>query len=325
MKAARLIPLSPLVFLAAAAVFGGVPADSLTFIGHASVKIRTAEGKTVFIDPFAGSAADYADSADVLLVTHQHGDHNAVGLVKKKAGCLTVSNVQAIQNGAYQSFTAGAIRIDAVPAYNSNHPKSAGVGYLVEFNGIRVYHAGDTGKITEMADLTARDITYALLPIDGIYNMSPEAATEAADLIRPRHAIPIHTSPPPDTVNMAMVARFTPANKRVLRNGETIALEAGSTGVGGTPARAERFSLLGNFPNPFNPATTVVFSVPEKGFTTLKVYDPSGRQTAVLMERELDQGEYRVPFDGAGLVSGIFLCRLQQGDYSETGRMLLVK
>jgi L-ascorbate metabolism protein UlaG (beta-lactamase superfamily) len=325
MKAIRIAPLLIPALVFSAAVFADEPADSLTFIGHASVKIVTAAGKTIYIDPFAGTVADYADSADVLLVTHLHGDHNAVNLVKKKAGCLTVSTAQAIQAGVYQSFTAGNIRVDAVPAYNSNHSKNASVGYVIEFNGIRIYHAGDTGKITEMADLAARDITYAMLPIDGIYNMTPEAAVEAVNLIRPRFAIPIHSMPPPDTGNAATIARFTPPNRLVLRNGETIGLEAGSSGVGGAPARPVRYSLLRNYPNPFNPGTTVVFSVPESGHTTVEVFDLAGRRAAVLVDADLPEGEYGVPFNCGEMTGGIYLARLRQGAVQAATRMILVK
>ncbi len=315
----------PAVFLFSAAVFADGPADSLTFIGHSSVKIVTAAGKTIYIDPFAGTSADYADSADVLLVTHLHGDHNAVNLVKKKTGCLTVSSAQAIKDGAYQSFEAGDIRVDAVPAYNANHSKTACVGYVVEFNGIRIYHAGDTGKITEMADLAARDITVAMLPIDGIYNMTPEAAVEAVDLIRPRVAIPIHSMPPPDTGNVATLARFTAPNRLVLRNGETIALEAGSSGVGDAPACPVRYSLLRNYPNPFNPGTTVVFSVPQSGRACVEVFDMMGRRAAVLVDADLAGGEYCIPFNGECLAGGVYLARLRQGAVQATTRMILMK
>jgi L-ascorbate metabolism protein UlaG (beta-lactamase superfamily) len=325
MKAIRIALLLIPVLVFSAAVFADGPADSLTFIGHSSVKIATAGGKTIYIDPFAGTSADYADSADILLVTHLHGDHNAVNLVKKRAGCLTVSSVQAIQAGAYQSFTAGDIRVDAVPAYNANHSKNACVGYVVEFNGIRIYHAGDTGKITEMADLAARDITYAMLPIDGIYNMTPEAAVEAVDLIRPRVAIPIHSMPPPDTGNAAAIARFTAPNRIVLRNGETIGLEAGSSGVGGAPSRPVRYSLLRNYPNPFNPGTTVVFAVTQSGHAFVDVVDLAGRRVAVLVDADLPGGEYRVPFNGERMAGGIYLARLRQGAVQSAVRMMLVK
>lgn len=324
-----LLLIPALVFGAAVSAKAAGPTDSLTFIGHASVKIVTAAGQTVYIDPFAGTAADYADSADVLLVTHTHGDHNAVNLVKRKAGCLTVSNAQAIQAGVYQSFTAGGIRVDAVPAYNSNHSRTACVGYVVEFNGIRIYHAGDTGKITEMADLAARDITYAFLPIDGIYNMTPEAAVEAVELIRPGYAIPIHSMPPPDTGNTATLARFTAPNRLVLRNGETIALESGSSGVGGSApdaaGRPARFALLRNHPNPFNPGTTVSFSLPVSGRALVEVFDVTGRRVAALVDADLAEGEYRVPFDGERLAGGMYVARLRQGAVHAAARMILVK
>ncbi len=329
MKAIRIVLPFILAFVFSTAVLATGSADSLTFIGHASVKIVTAAGETIYIDPFAGTPADYADSADVLLVTHTHGDHNAVNLVRKKAGCLTVSNVQAIQAGVYQSFTAGDIRVDAVPAYNSNHSKAACVGYIVEFNGIRVYHAGDTGKITEMADLAARDITYAFLPIDGIYNMTPEAAVEAVGLIRPRYAIPIHSMPPPDSGNTATIARFTAANRLVLGNGETIALEAGSSGVGAADpdasVRPSRCALLRNHPNPFNPRTTVVFSVPVSGHVSVEVFDVTGRRASVLVDAYLAGGEYRVPYDGERLAGGMYVARLRQGAVYAAARMILAK
>jgi L-ascorbate metabolism protein UlaG (beta-lactamase superfamily) len=298
-------------------------ADSLKYLGHASVKIKTAEGKIIYIDPFAGT--DYADSADVILVTHQHSDHNAVNLVKKKAGCTMISNAEAIKNNAYQNFVVGNIKVSAVAAYNSHHPKNACVGYVVEFSGIRLYHAGDTGKITEMAELASRDIVYALLPMDGMYTMTPEEATQAATMIQAKHDIPIHTMPPPDTYSNAIVARFTSVNKMVVKPGETIPLNAGSTGVLRNRANPSRFSLKQNYPNPFNPSTTIEFSIPVKGFSSLKVYDPMGREVASLIEQELEQGEYRARFDASGIGSGVYFYRLRHRNDMQIGRMLFVK
>jgi L-ascorbate metabolism protein UlaG (beta-lactamase superfamily) len=92
------------------------------------------------------------------------------------------------------------IDVEAVPAYNLNkfrspgipfHPREAGhVGFVVTVGGKRIYHAGDTDHIPEMADL--REIDLALLPVSGIYVMTVEEAVQAAKTIQPGVAIPMH-------------------------------------------------------------------------------------------------------------------------------------
>jgi hypothetical protein len=297
--------------------------DSLKVLGHASVKIKTAEGKIIYIDPYA--AGDYADSADVLLVTHAHGDHNQQSLVKKKATCTVITYSDANQSGVYKSFTIGNITIDAVAAYNTNHAKNACVGYVLEFNGIRLYHAGDTGKIDEMADLAARDLTYALLPMDGIYTMSPEEATQAAAMIDAKYYVPIHTMGTPDTYSDAIVARFTVTNKIIVKNGQSIALENTASSVADIPASPTSFSLEQNYPNPFNPSTTIKYQLPESGEVTLAVYDLLGRQVAVLVSEKLAAGRYSREWNPSNIPSGVYFCRLNAGSFSQTRKIILMK
>ncbi|OGU31330.1 MAG: hypothetical protein A2057_04920 [Ignavibacteria bacterium GWA2_35_9] len=136
-------------------VINGV-SDSLHFIGHASFEIKTSDGKIIYIDPFQGTSADYTDSADIILVTHGHGDHNKENLVTKKSTCTVITHVQSNINGVYQSFDIGNIKIYSVAAYNQNHIKNQCVGYIIEFNGIKLYHTGDTGVIPEIEILKKR-------------------------------------------------------------------------------------------------------------------------------------------------------------------------
>lgn len=297
--------------------------DSLYYIGHASIKIKTAQGKIIYIDPF--QPGDYSDSADVVLVTHQHNDHNRVNLVRQKPSTTVISNVQAIQNGAYQSFTIGDIKIDAVAAYNANHQKSACVGYVVEMNGVKLYHAGDTGVISEMADLAAREITYALLPIDGVFTISPEQATQAAAMINASYNVPMHTMPTPDTFNEANVARFTPPNKIVVRPGETIALTAAPTSVDDSPEQMSGFALNANYPNPFNPTTRISYSIPKEMKVVLKVYDVLGRERAELVNDRRSAGKHEVTFDARHLSSGIYFYTMQAGSFTETEKCILMR
>lgn len=308
-----------------AASFSGYSAgaDSLKYMGHATFKIKTADGKVIYIDPYGKN--DYSDSADVVLITHSHDDHNQPGWVKKKPTCTIITWTQALVNGVYKSFTIGNIKIDAVPAYNSNHPKNSCVGYVIEFNGIKVYHAGDTGNITEMADLAKREITYALLPMDAIYTMTPEQATAAANTIKAKYSIPMHTMPPPDTYSSAIVARFTPANKLIVRPNETIALSSEPTSVGEIEQAPEKFQLMQNFPNPFNNETRISFLLPEVSHVSLRIFDLLGNEVSTLLNQEMIEGLHTVAFNPGSLCSGTYFYTLQAGSFRDSKKIVLLK
>ncbi|MBK8982047.1 MAG: T9SS type A sorting domain-containing protein [Ignavibacteria bacterium] len=85
------------------------------------------------------------------------------------------------------------------------------------------------------------------------------------------------------------------------------------------------FNLYQNFPNPFNPATSIKFDIAKKGKVSLVVFDILGRELSTLINESLNPGTYQVSFDGSGLSSGIYFCRLQSGDYSTTTKMNLIK
>lgn len=87
----------------------------------------------------------------------------------------------------------------------------------------------------------------------------------------------------------------------------------------------EYFSLVQNFPNPFNPVTNIKFSVPQTGVVKLTVFDAAGRETAVLFNGELQAGTYNYDFDASQLACGIYFYRLEANDFSQTKKMVLVK
>lgn len=304
-------------------------ADSLTNIGHASMKIKTADGKVIYIDPF--QPGDYSDSADIILVTHGHSDHNQTNLVTKKSTCTTITYVQSNIGGVYQGFNIDGIKIYSVPAYNANHNINQCVGYVIEFNGIKLYHAGDTGNIPEMANLADSNITYALLPVDSIYTMSPAAATNAAGVIQADYNIPIHTKPPPDNYSEDKVSRFTPANRLLVRHGETIALFNPNTDIYNFSESPSDFKLYQSYPNPFNPNTKISYSIPTSSFVTLKIFDLNGSEIATLVEEQVSAGNYTREWNarnitsGVGCASGVYFYRLQAGTFSATKKFMLVK
>jgi L-ascorbate metabolism protein UlaG (beta-lactamase superfamily) len=181
----------------------------ISWLGHDGFRIKN--GRTVIIDPFKVSSS--SDRADILLISHEHFDHLSTEDIKKvssdktiviaAASCkdelskLKFKDVRFMNPG--DKVKEGEVTIEAVPAYNLNkfrepgkvfHPKNDGkVGYIIQMNGVRVYHAGDTDAIPEMKGLKA-DI--ALLPVSGTYVMDFREAAAAADLVRPKLAIPMH-------------------------------------------------------------------------------------------------------------------------------------
>ncbi|MBQ3378449.1 MAG: MBL fold metallo-hydrolase [Clostridia bacterium] len=200
---------------------------TMTYFDHASLKLRSDKGTVIYIDPFA--PGDYSEPADVILVTHDHFDHNQTSLVTKKAGCRTITFKEAHEGGGYGTFEADGVKIEAVAAYNKNHKKEECVGFIVTLDNVTVYHAGDTSKIPEMAALAARKLDYALLPMDGYYNMGAPEASECAAMIKAKHTVPIHVVPRgPDskgvTFSREAADRLSCEGKLIVEAGETITL-----------------------------------------------------------------------------------------------------
>ncbi len=177
------------------AAFAAVPVSAATLLyqGHGSVRVEASDGMVIYIDPFAGEG--YDKPADLILVTHDHPDHNKISLVPQKEKTVILRSANMLVEGRYQTKTIGNISVEAVPAYNANHKKSECVGYIVTVDGITCYFAGDTSTTDAMKDFGKRHFDYAFLPMDGKYNMGPEEASACADMIGAKHTVPYHMAP----------------------------------------------------------------------------------------------------------------------------------
>ncbi len=85
------------------------------------------------------------------------------------------------------------------------------------------------------------------------------------------------------------------------------------------------FKLYDNYPNPFNPSTTIRYSIPEASFTTLIVYDALGNEVSSLVNETKSAGTFEVKFNASNLSSGIYYYTLQSGSITETKKMILTK
>lgn len=172
--------------------------NDIHWLGHDTFKI--VGEKVIYTDPFK---IKKKDSADIILITHEHFDHCSPEDVKKIQGpnTLIVATSDCAQklSGKIKVVKPGGkvnvegIEVEAVPAYNTNkqfHTKDKGwVGYIFTVQGQRIYIAGDTDYIPEMKNFK---VDIALLPVSGTYVMTAEEAVKAALDIKPKVAIPMH-------------------------------------------------------------------------------------------------------------------------------------
>ena len=165
----------------------------LLYQGHASLRITSSEGKVLYVDPYAGEG--YEPIANLVIVTHEHYDHNATQIVPMNSRTIVIHSKDAFVDGVYRDFDYFGFQIHAVPAGNKNHSPQECVGYIIAVDGVTVYVAGDTDYMPFMDRLARRGIDYALLPIDGIYNMGPDEASECARILHPKNLIPYHMHP----------------------------------------------------------------------------------------------------------------------------------
>ena len=185
---------------------------AICLIKHGTLEIEY-DGLTIHVDPVGeyGKHTDYATEfpkADVILVTHEHPDHlddaalktlenEGTVLILNKTSADKIGRGEIIANGQSRELPKG-ILLEAVPAYNTTpgremfHPKGNGNGYVLTIDGLRIYIAGDTEDVPEMANL--KDIDVAFLPVNQPYTMTVEQCVNAANMFKPKVLIPYHFS-----------------------------------------------------------------------------------------------------------------------------------
>ncbi|MGC8904141.1 metal-dependent hydrolase [Thermus sp.] len=219
------------------------------YLGHSAVLLT--DGKTrIVIDPFLTgnpmAALGVGEvQADLILVTHAHGDHFGDSVALSKKGGVVVSTFEiatyAEKHGAKSvpMNLGGTYRFEGgwlkwVPAWHSSSFPDGTyggmpMGVVVELSGKRIYHAGDTALFSDMRLIGELGLDLALLPIGDHFTMGLEDALKALDLLRPKRVVPIHynTFPPirQDGEAFAQRAKEKGAEGHALKPGEVLRLD----------------------------------------------------------------------------------------------------
>jgi L-ascorbate metabolism protein UlaG (beta-lactamase superfamily) len=170
----------------------------IQWLGHDCFLIKS--DLIIYFDPFQIKTGP---KADIIFVTHPHYDHcspedikkiakeDTIIVTEKDSAKMLTGKIEIMKVG--EEKTVRGIKVKAVPAYNIGktfHTKDKGwLGFVVEIEGVKIYHAGDTDFIPEMKDIKT-DI--ALLPVSGTYVMTADEAVSATLTIKPQIAIPMH-------------------------------------------------------------------------------------------------------------------------------------
>ena len=196
-----------------------------TCIKHASIQINY-NGMEIQVDPVGKGMkpeTDYSQfpKADIILVTHEHHDHfdsDAIAQLRTASTKIYLNPAvhkmfgsgKALKNGDKVKI-ANDITIEAVPAYNTTpgrekiHPKGRDNGYILTLDGMRIYIAGDTEDIPEMANI--KDISIAFLPCNQPYTMTIDQAANAAKIIKPKVLFPYHYNDTPVNKLIPLLSR----------------------------------------------------------------------------------------------------------------------
>jgi L-ascorbate metabolism protein UlaG (beta-lactamase superfamily) len=189
----------------------------MQFLGHSAFYVE-GEGIKALIDPFlsgnpqASEGPEARAKLDYIFVSHAHGDHlgDAPAIAKRTGATVVATNELALylagkglktigmHIGGRTRFPFGRVKL--TPAFHGSsisengHVVCADVpcGFLIEIEGKKIYHAGDTGLTVEMTLLEAEGVDIALLPIGGHYVMDADDAARAVDFIKPRKTVPMH-------------------------------------------------------------------------------------------------------------------------------------
>ncbi len=295
------------------------------------------------------NAQEPYNDIDLILITHNHGDHFSTSAVNTHLSnnpnakliapppvANTFSGSQVVNVnpsfGQSESLTVNDIELEVLNlrhfnAFGNDFSGVQNYGFLIKLGGTNILHLGDVDMAEDNFQnfgLAQRGIDVVLIPT---FNSEAHFQTSHKEAlmnqIQPDNIIGLHLLSGSIASIRNTVNSFYPGATVFTSPLQTFSLSV--TDVANEESLPNNFSLKQNYPNPFNPSTNISFSIPKEGFTRLKIYNIAGEEVSTLINQQLFAGEYNITFNSTGLPSGIYFYRLTTKEYSETKKMILLK
>lgn len=323
--------LASIFFKNTSAGFLATGSDTFTIhsLGHASLMFEYSN-IIIHVDPY-GSQANYDQypDADILLVTHAHGDHydiNAISKIKTDSTILICTQevknkntytgtIHMLANG--DSMIIKNIPVKAVPAYNivngSYHTKGVGNGYVFTLGEKRIYIAGDTENIPEMDNLG--DIDIAFIPMNLPYTMTPEMAADAAKRVKPDILYIYHFG----SSDTARLRNLLSDQKMEIRIGTSVYYESAvrEAAIPSTIPETET-EFIQMYPNPVVDHFTVFISAAR---AMIGIYNMQGQ--LLLNFKSTGEGSHHL--DVSSLSKGVYLMKINDHQGERVRRFIKEK
>lgn len=183
----------------------------IRWFGHSCFQLITSAGTKIVMDPYDPSVGSLpADlTADVVLMSHQHFDHNYVKAVKGKFIAVDAPGPRRIAD----------VNITGIPSWHDDQmgtKRGFNIIFLMETDGIRLCHLGDLGTVPSKDELLGlTDIDYLLTPVGGTYTIDPAAADKLITTIMPRVVIPMHYGMKPGIAKLLPLSAFIDGKSEV--------------------------------------------------------------------------------------------------------------
>ncbi len=301
-----------------------------TFVDLGNSGIRS----IIFFDLLHGLAASYGTQ---MFITSNGGSNWSTvntGLFSENYwdGCYTSNAVYfSASGGKIVKSTNGGVNW-SIQSINENVPV-----YSLYFKDVNTGYAGTGGG--KIYQTTNAGTNWFLLSVLNPPISINSITSNGFDIYLCGNSGSIYKRPEGGNTWYLQTTNFSSTLKDLCFNGEYTGYTVGVNGAirkttnGGNPIGIEpvsgvipdNFELSQNYPNPFNPETKIEFSVPQRTFVKLAVYDNIGRQVSLLVNENLAAGNYQLNFNAGNLPSGIYFYRIMTNEYSLTKKMMLVK